>query len=146
MSQRKQQLLRRHRKNKRIAVLIIAVLIGLATVFVSWWCLPVTVLLAWLAHEAWFADHIFYSPDMDYQYSFPEDAQCFDLQLEQGRLKFAEVGKVPVDSTLILQVRLRSRWLGYLFDPEVRVGNDVQTFERGSAGFLISTLPASLSS
>ena len=71
MSARKQQLLKRHRRNKRIA-LVLALLGLLVLAFsVAWWLLPLAVLLGWIAHEAWFADHLFYAPDEDYQYAFP---------------------------------------------------------------------------
>ena len=57
---RKQQLLKRHRRNKRLGLL--AGLVALVAVGVfSWWWLPLLLLpLLWAAHEAWFADHLFY--------------------------------------------------------------------------------------
>ncbi|MGH8466181.1 MAG: PIG-L family deacetylase, partial [Pseudomonas sp.] len=50
---RKQQLLRQHRRNKRLALLVgLVVLLGLG-IFVQWW-LPLLLLpLLWVAHEAW---------------------------------------------------------------------------------------------
>ena len=63
---RKQQLLKRHRRNKRIALLIGLVLLLVAGILVAWWVPVLLAVLAWLAHEAWFADHLFYSPKDDY--------------------------------------------------------------------------------
>lgn len=90
MSQRKQQLLRQHRKNKRMAMLTLVVAIGLCSVLLSWWCLPLGLLLAWLAHEAWFADHIFYAASDDYQYRFPEGTPGLELTLLNGVLNLPD--------------------------------------------------------
>ncbi len=69
---RKQQLLRRHRRNKRLgllASLVVLLVLGVVT----WWWLPLLLLpLLWVAHEAWFADHLFYAPGEDYAYRFGE--------------------------------------------------------------------------
>lgn len=66
---RKQQLLKRHRRNKRIALLI-GVLVLVATgVLVAWWLPLILAVLLWAAHEAWFADHLFYSPKDSYELS-----------------------------------------------------------------------------
>jgi len=62
MSGRKQQLLKRHRQRKRVALigaLLTALLFG---IFVAWWPLPLFLLLGWIAHEAWFSDHLFLCP------------------------------------------------------------------------------------
>lgn len=72
---RKQQLLKRHRRNKRIGVLIGLVLLVAIGVGVAWWLPLVLGVLAWAAHEAWFADHLFYAPNEDYQYRFSADAE-----------------------------------------------------------------------
>ena len=75
MSARKQQLLKRHRKHKRIALLVALVALLLLGALVAWWLVPLLLVLGWIAHEAWFADHLFYSPQDDYDYVFPDDAQ-----------------------------------------------------------------------
>lgn len=144
MSLRKQQLLRQHRKNKRFAMLGLVVLIGLCTALLSVWCLPLGLLLVWIIHEAWFADHIFYAASDDYQYSFPEAAQCLALPLRDGVLKLPDGVQLQVDDTLILQVRISSRWLGRWFDPSVQVGADRQTFERGAKGIRYLNLTGQL--
>lgn len=59
---RKQQLLKRHRRNKRIGLLIALMLLIAIGVLVVWWLPLVFAVLGWIAHEAWFADHLFYSP------------------------------------------------------------------------------------
>jgi len=59
---RKQQLLKRHRRNKRIALLI-GVLVLVATgVLVAWWLPLILAVLLWAAHEAWFPITCFTRP------------------------------------------------------------------------------------
>ncbi len=134
MSQRKQKLLKRHRQNKRVALLVLVVFIGLCSALLSLWCLPAGLLLAWLMHEAWFADHIFYAASDDYHYSFPADAPLHALQIRDGFLHWPDAETAGPDDTLVAQIHIRSSWLGRLFDPAVQLGNDVQTFERGARG------------
>lgn len=134
---RKQQLLKRHRRNKRIGLLVTLLALLLAGVFVAWW-LPVLLLpLLWVAHEAWFADHLFYAANEDYLYSFPDSTEVPDVTLEKGRLRAADLS-LQGDETLVLQVELRCGWLGRLFDPGVHIEGgeraDLQVFERGVRG------------
>lgn len=132
MSGRKQQLLKRHRQRKRLVVtgaLLAALLFG---IFIAWWPLPLLLLLGWIAHEAWFADHLFYAPSDDYRYDFPADTPRFPVSLADGALHVS--GDFGAAQTLVLQVRVQSRWLGRLLDPQVWVGDDRQDFERGVAG------------
>lgn len=133
---RKQQLLKRHRRNKRIALLIGLVLMLLAGVLVAWWLPPVLMVLGWLAHEAWFADHLFYSAKDDYDYQLQADERL-SLHLFDGRLNLPQSPVLGDRDTLILKVRLKSSWLGRLLDPGVRISgrtNDCQDFERGVHG------------
>ncbi|MGF6593543.1 LmbE family N-acetylglucosaminyl deacetylase [Pseudomonas sp. 2835] len=132
---RKQQLLKRHRRNKRLGLLIgLLVLLALG-VFVQWWLPLLLVPLLWVAHEAWFADHLFYSPAEDYQYQFPPDCLAYPLELVDGLLRLPSPPPLGAEQTLILQVRLKSNWLGRFLDPAVSLGSDdVQTFERGVNG------------
>ena len=67
MSANKQQLLKRHRKRKRVILLVLLVAL-LLTALWAWWLPPVLALVLWVAHEAWFSDHLFYVPGSDYQY------------------------------------------------------------------------------
>ncbi|MGN8102708.1 PIG-L deacetylase family protein [uncultured Pseudomonas sp.] len=133
---RKQQLLKRHRRNKRIALLI-GVLVLVATgVLVAWWLPLILAVLLWAAHEAWFADHLFYSPKDSYEYAFPAGSEQPGLRLEAGRLLLD--AQLAADETLIVGIELKSTWLGRFFDPAVDLlglqSPDRQAFERGVAG------------
>lgn len=134
---RKQQLLKRHRRNKRIALLVVLALLVIVGVTVAWWLPLVLALLVWVAHEAWFADHLFYSPQDDYRYDLPASQQV-PVSFEAGRLRAAPGADLAAADTLILEVRLASTWLGRLLDPRVRLGQgpaaDAQAFERGVRG------------
>ena len=57
METRKQQLLRRHRRSKRIFMVVALLVLAALDWFGNWNSLPVLLVLAWIAHEAWFADH-----------------------------------------------------------------------------------------
>ncbi len=132
MSARKQQLLKRHRKHKRIALLVALVLLLLIGALLSWWLVLPLILLGWVAHEAWFADHLFYRPQDDYRYDFPPDARQLAVRLEHGRLRTA--ADWSDGDTLILEVRVKANWLGRFLDPQVHIGDDRQDFERGVDG------------
>lgn len=75
MSARKQQLLKRHRRNKRIGLLVALLALLAVGLLVSPWLLPILLVALWVAHEAWFADHLFYSPGEDYRYRFAEGVE-----------------------------------------------------------------------
>lgn len=135
MSVRKQELLKQHRGNKRVAMLVILAGLVVLALTAPLWILPLALLVIWVVHEAWFADHLFYAPQDDYQYRFPEAIEPYDLQVVDGRLKLDPNTALDLDqSTLIAQVQIKSSWLGRWFDPSVCVGNDQQTFERGAQG------------
>lgn len=132
MNGRKQQLLKRHRRNKRIAMLVALLALLALGVLVAWWLPPLLLVLGWVAHEAWFADHLFYSPRDDYRYDFPEDCLSLPARIEQGALQ-VEADLDGYD-TQVLELRLTATWLGRWFDPHVWLGDDRQDFERGVAG------------
>lgn len=132
MNGRKQQLLKRHRRNKRLALLLGLLVLLVLGVFVAWWLPPLLLVLGGVAHEAWFADHLFYSPRDDYRYELPEDCLSVPARLEQGVLQIE--ADLDGHDTLILELRLKASWLGCWLDPHVRLGNDRQDFERGVAG------------
>lgn len=135
MSVRKQQLLKQHRRTKRIVML--AILTGLVVLGFAapLWLLPLALLLLWIGHEAWFADHLFYSPQDDYQYRFPESIQPIKLTTLNGRWQLAAELLPPAQhATVMAKVQMTSTWLGRWFDPSICVGNDQQTFERGAQG------------
>nr|WP_189672464.1 PIG-L family deacetylase [Pseudomonas sp. SWRI154] len=135
---RKQQLLKRHRRNKRLGLLCALVVLVVIGVLVAWWLPLVLALLGWIAHEAWFADHLFYSPQDDYQYNFPPFTQQPKVHLNAGRLRLDEGVILDDGATLVLALRIRSTWLGRFIDPVVELlGNESperQTFERGVNG------------
>nr|WP_286088882.1 PIG-L family deacetylase [Pseudomonas sp. MWU13-3659] len=133
---RKQQLLKRHRRNKRLGLLTGLLMLVVLGVLVVWW-LPLLLLpLLWVGHEAWFADHLFYSPGEDYAYRFGNETREAAASL-QGDLLQTDVA-LQGDETLILEVAIRSHWLGRFLDPRVELlagpASDVQTFERGARG------------
>ena len=132
MSARKQTLLKAHRRAKRLALiggLLLMMVLGLT---VAWWLVPLLMLLGWIAHEAWFADHLFYRGSDDYQYAFPDGTVAQPATLENGRLCLA--GPLAEGETLVLALSIRHRWGGRWLDPFVEVGDDRQDFERGVNG------------
>ena len=135
---RKQQLLKRHRRNKRIGLLIALMLLIAIGVLVAWWLPLVLAVLGWVAHEAWFADHLFYSPSDDYQYNFPPYTPQPKIYLDGERLRLDEGVMLVDDATLVLALRVKSTWLGRFIDPVVELAGgdnpDRQTFERGVNG------------
>jgi LmbE family N-acetylglucosaminyl deacetylase len=132
MSARKQILLKRHRRQKRIALLLAFVVLALIGVLAVWWWVPILILAGWLVHEAWFADHLFYSPSDDYSYAFAESTCTVNGRIAAGYIRLD--GEMEAADTLILQVSIKARWLGRWFDPYVLIGNDRQDFERGVNG------------
>ncbi|TWH64553.1 LmbE family N-acetylglucosaminyl deacetylase [Azomonas agilis] len=131
MLNRKQCLLKRHRQQKRWGLGLFA-LLTLASAGVSLWLPPVLLLLGWIAHEAWLADHLFYSPKSDYQYRFPESTPQFQVRCIEGVLQVE--GDWPNADTLILSWSINSSFWGWLRDPQVWLGEDRQDFERGARG------------
>ncbi len=132
MDGRKQLLLKHHRRQKRW-VLVAAVLLLLALgLSVGWWLVPLLMLMSWIGHEAWFADHLFYAPNADYQYAFPAGTPVFSVYVRDDLLHAQ--GELADADTLILQMVVRSTWLGRWFDPYVLIGDDRQDFERGVQG------------
>lgn len=118
-----------------LAGLLLLIAVG---VTVAWWWVPVLAVAAWIAHEAWFADHLFYSPADDYQYSFPADAEVPGVTLESGRLRFETPPELVGGETLVLALKVQSSWLGRFIDPVVELEGldlkDRQAFERGVDG------------
>ena len=133
---RKQKLLKRHRRNKRVAVLIGLLLLVVIGVWVAWWLPLVLGVLAWIAHEAWFADHLFYAPGEDYQYRFSAEAEVAGVRFEGGQLRVDS--PLQADATLVLAIKIKSGWLGRFLDPAVEItggdSTDRQAFERGVNG------------
>jgi len=132
MSSRKHKLMLQHRRGKRVAMLIALIALVVIGAVVSVWLALLLAVLGWIAHEAWFADHLFYRPQEDYRYEFPSDVLQFAGRIEHGRLQL--IGDLPDADTLFLEVHLSATWFGRLFDPRVYVGTDRQDFELGVSG------------
>ncbi|WP_095155907.1 PIG-L deacetylase family protein [Pseudomonas sp. Irchel 3E13] len=133
---RKQQLLKRHRRNKRMGLLLGLLLLVVVGVLVAWWLPLLLAVVAWVAHEAWFADHLFYSPASDYDYRIDADER-HALTLNQGRLSLPSGCQLQAGDTLVLKVSLRAGFVGRFLDPAVKIRGDeedCQAFERGVAG------------
>jgi LmbE family N-acetylglucosaminyl deacetylase len=135
---RKQELLKRHRRNKRVALLVALVVLVLVGVLVAWWLPLVLAVLGWVAHEAWFSDHLFYSPAEDYQYRFAEHNEVPGIRLEGGRLCLDRPLAQDGAQTLVLALSVKATWLGRFFDPAIELAgdgvSDSQAFERGVSG------------
>ncbi|MDY7563073.1 PIG-L family deacetylase [Pseudomonas sp. 10B1] len=135
---RKQQLLKRHRRNKRAVLLIGLLLLVVIGILVAWWLPLLLAVLAWVAHEAWFADHLFYSPKDDYHYRFPDDCEQPNVRLEGEFLQVGQPLALTGDETLVLGLRIKSSWIGRFLDPAINLlGTDLrdqQAFERGVDG------------
>lgn len=135
MNARKQQLLKQHRKRKRL-VLLVALFVLLASAGLAWWLPLLFGALLWVGHEAWFSDHLFYSPASDYDYQLDCDER-HAVALLQGRLSAPAGGLLQAGDTLLLKVQLRAGWLGRFLDPAVQIqgdADDCQVFERGVRG------------
>lgn len=135
---RKQQLLKRHRRTKRVALLIGLLLLIVMGVLVAWWLPLPLAIVAWVAHEAWFADHLFYSPKDDYHYRFPADSEQLNVRLDGEFLHLGEALTLTGEETLVLAIQVKSAWLGRFLDPAIDLlgdsVHDRQTFERGVDG------------
>ncbi|MDR3213517.1 MAG: PIG-L family deacetylase [Azoarcus sp.] len=150
MASRKSILLQRYRRKKRIALILFALTLGCVGFFAGGgWALSLLV-LAWIAHEAWFSDHLFYTPGADYVYRFDERAEALPVTFADARLMLVADTPLDADDTLMLSVNLRASWMGRFLDPAVIVSaendgqkastdsshpeQDGQTFERGAKG------------
>lgn len=135
---RKQALLKRHRRNKRVALLVALVILVLLGVLVVWWMPLVLAVLGWVGHEAWFSDHLFYSPREDYLYRFPVHNEVPGVTLLGGLLVVDPPLQLDGSETLVLALPIKSSWLGRFFDPAVELSSaemrDSQVFERGVKG------------
>ncbi|MDN6855667.1 PIG-L family deacetylase [Pseudomonas sp. CAN2814] len=137
MTGRKQQLLKQHRRKKRAVLLVALLALILLGIFAPWWSVPLAVLLGWVAHEAWFADHLFYSPRDDYRYDFPEGSIALPVSLGPHGLHVATGALPENEETLVLEIEVKASLLGRWLDPQVLVEgveSDRQDFERGVSG------------
>ncbi|MGZ9666026.1 PIG-L deacetylase family protein [Pseudomonas sp. GNP014] len=132
MSARKQQLLKAHRRSKRLFLVVFLLALLLIGFLAGWWLVPVLLVLAWVAHEAWFADHLFYRPSDDYHYDFPAHTARQSVSVEGGTVRLSE--PLAAGETLVLELHVKAHWLGRWLDPWVEIGDDCQAFERGVNG------------
>ena len=129
MARDKQKLLEIHRRHKRY-LLSLGILLALASAWLHW-VLPVLVgLLLWVAHEAWWSDHLFYSPQADYAYDL---GGAGSFAVEVGDTLSVRNG-IPDGSTLILEVTVCATVTGRFVDPHILLGNERFDFERGVSG------------
>lgn len=137
MDYNKQTLLRQHRQRKRAILLLSVVAMAVLLALGFWWLLPIAAVVGWLLHEAFFSDHLFYSPQQDYRYQFGNASYRAELKLDNGRLT-AAVPDAQQASTWLLAIRVQSTWLGRWRDPLVQLmgarSTDQQTFERSVDG------------
>ncbi|MDH0746569.1 PIG-L family deacetylase [Pseudomonas sp. GD03842] len=135
---RKQELLKRHRRNKRMALLVALVVLILVGLLIAWWLPFILAVLGWVAHEAWFSDHLFYSPRDDYQYQFPTGHELAGVALQGDVLACDHSRVLTGDDTVVLALSIKRSWLGCFLDPciELSAGSlhDRQAFERGVDG------------
>ncbi|MDR1461939.1 MAG: PIG-L family deacetylase [Azoarcus sp.] len=157
MTPRKTTLLQRHRRKKRIALVLFVLALGATGIFAGAGWVPPLLVLAWIAHESWFSDHLFYAPEADYRYRFDERAEALPIDFSDERLTLVDDTTLDADDTLILAVALHAGWTGRFLDPAVIVEadaprvspenagsgeaaapswpeRDCQTFERGAKG------------
>jgi len=132
MSTRKQSLLALHRRHKRVVLLFGVLVLAVTAMAVAWWLAVLLLLCGWIAHEAWFADHLFYSPRQDYQYCFPNGTTQQQVSVGEGRVALSS--PLASGETLFLELRVTSSWIGRWLDPHVMIGGDRQDFERGARG------------
>ncbi|HWH85566.1 MAG TPA: PIG-L family deacetylase [Pseudomonas sp.] len=132
MTARKQQLLKAHRRSKRLFLIAFVIALVAAGFWLGWWLVPILLVLAWVAHEAWFADHLFYRATDDYQYRFPSDTSRQAVKLDAGVVHLSE--PLAPGETLLLELEVKATWLGRWLDPYVEPGDDRQDFERGVNG------------
>lgn len=140
---RKQQLLKKHRQKKRLILIgflvVTLVWLGLSIAFTKlvWW-LPALLLGFWVYHETLLADHLFYSPEEDYQYQFPENTLCLSAKLDNHQLIIDQQALADTMDTIILAVTLKSNCLGNVFDPYLLIQTaqltDRQDFEKSAQG------------
>ncbi|MFV3371521.1 PIG-L deacetylase family protein [Pseudomonas sp. NY15435] len=137
MTARKQHLLKQHRRKKRVVLLVALLVLILLGIFAPWWSVPLALLLGWVAHEAWFADHLFYSPRDDYRYDFPPGSIALPVSLGRHGLHVANGALPEQEETLVLEIEVKASLLGRWLDPQVLIEGvepDRQDFERGVSG------------
>jgi hypothetical protein len=115
MKQEKQQLLKQHRRKKRVllgSLLLATLALG---ALVSWWLILALPLAAWIAHEAWFSDHLFYRAKSDYDYRF-DAARETELAICNDKL-LAHEHEAGETDTRIIELHVKGSWLSPFHRP-----------------------------
>ena len=93
-----------------------------------------SMLLVWLAHQAFFSDHIFYSPKKNYQYDFQSSSKK-TIVINNNMILLETFS---MQSTYIIEVDISSSFFGVFLDPYITItsqGKEVkQYFERRISG------------
>ena len=135
---RKQALLKRHRRNKRVVLLVALVLLVVVGIVIAWWLPLLLAVLGWVAHEAWFSDHLFYSPSDDYLYQFPAQNEILGARLQGDAFSLESPVALDGTETLVMCLPVKSTLLGRFIDPLIELNGeqvtDAQAFERGVDG------------
>ncbi|MCY4330221.1 MAG: PIG-L family deacetylase [Endozoicomonadaceae bacterium] len=144
-----------YRKKRLFCELFAMVIILLVGLFFIRYYLVLSLLpLFYLLHEILFADHIFYHPRQDYQYTFKADHQ-HDVLLVNRKIQPLTIKKTADDEkeqiiTWLLSFILSPKISGHICDPyvEIRCGTykNSQYFERGAAGKRYLDLSAAIGS
>jgi LmbE family N-acetylglucosaminyl deacetylase len=116
--------------------------LGATGIFAGAGWVPPLLVLAWIAHEAWFSDHLFYAPEADYTYRFDERAETLPVDFSDGRLTLIGDTTLDADDTLILAVALRAGWTWRFLDPAVIVEANASRVSPENAGSGKSTAPS----
>ena len=132
MKQEKQQLLKQHRRKKRLQLVCLLLATLASGLFIAWWLLLVLPLAAWIAHEAWFSDHLFYPAKSDYDYRF-DTTREIDLTICQGKL-LADADEAADTDTWIIEICVKGNWLSHFVDPYLTLDGERFDFERGVNG------------
>lgn len=108
--------------------------------YAGWWLLPALAFVLWLAHEAWLADHLFYSPRSDDLHQLAPDWTRV-ATVADGRLHVSD--PLPPADTVVLEGRVEAGFSGRFFDPWLCLADRRFDFERGCHGRRFLALDAS---
>lgn len=132
MKHEKQHLLKQHRRKKRILLACLLLATCALGIGISWSLFLAVPLAAWIAHEAWFSDHLFYHPRCDYDYRFDASTET-ELAICNGRLM--PLTQVTTESdTWIIEFNVRGGWFSHFIDPYLKICGERFDLERGVAG------------
>jgi len=130
---KKEQLLAKSRKRKRLFLALGIILSLIIWLLTNWQITFFIMLLGFIINESYFSDHIFYSPKQDYSYNLA--GQQFEAQITDNQLKidcaaFKDfLADKTANTTILLAVKIKANLLGYLFDPYLKLVSDAEEFE-----------------